>query len=162
MAQKNGRRVLRLLVVLAGAVGAQTAPPPLARDILAAHNLVRAKVKVPPLVWSDQVAAVAQEWADGLITRRQFSHRPNSNYGENLFEIRGGTASAPQVVNDWASESRNYDYKSNKCSGVCGHYTQVVWGETKEVGCGVARSGDREVWVCDYNPPGNWEGKRPW
>jgi pathogenesis-related protein 1 len=162
MPQNTGRRTLRLLLAIAGAAGAQTPPSALARDLLAAHNSVRARVKVPPLVWSDQVAAVAQEWADGLVKRHQFSHRPNSKYGENLFEIRGGAASAAQVVDDWASESRDYDYNSNRCSSVCGHYTQVVWSDTKEVGCGMARSGDREVWVCDYNPPGNWDGKKPW
>ena len=72
-------------------------------------------------------------------------HRPKSPYGENLFEIDGGTASPAQVVRSWASESRDYDHSSNRCSGVCGHYTQVVWGDTKEVGCAVARGGGREV-----------------
>jgi pathogenesis-related protein 1 len=130
--------------------------------MVAAHNAVRAQVNVPPLAWSDQLAMVAQDWADTLLARKQFAHRPNSMYGENLFEIGGATASLQQVVNDWAAESRNYDYSSNKCRGVCGHYTQIVWRDTKETGCAVARSAEREVWVCDYNPPGNWEGKRPW
>jgi pathogenesis-related protein 1 len=66
------------------------------------------------------------------------------------------------VVNAWAAESRNYDYRSNCCRGVCGHYTQIVWAGTQEVGCAVARGGRREVWVCNYDPPGNWAGKRPY
>jgi PadR family transcriptional regulator len=48
------------------------------------------------------------------------------------------------------------------CRGVCGHYTQIVWSNTREVGCGVARDSNREVWVCNYNPPGNWIGERPY
>jgi len=105
---------------------------------------------------------VAQNWADTLLARKEFVHRPNSSYGENLFDVNGAGATPGQVVESWATEARNYDYSSNKCSGVCGHYTQIVWGDTKEVGCAVARGGGREVWVCEYDPPGNWVGKRPY
>jgi len=56
----------------------------------------------------------------------------------------------------------NYNYKTNRCKGMCGHYTQIVWRDTKELGCGVARGGDREIWVCDYSPPGNYQGRLPY
>jgi pathogenesis-related protein 1 len=161
-----------LLIALAGSGGAQSrrsgegrqavAPSSLARVMLAVHNAVRARVGVAPLSWSDRLAARSQDWADTLLARRQFAHRPNSTYGENLFEITGANASAARVVSAWAEESLNYDYHSNRCRVVCGHYTQIVWGATKEVGCAVARGGGREVWVCDYDPPGNWRGRRPY
>ena len=157
------RQTSWLLIVLAGTSAAQSvASSSLARDMLAAHNAVRARVGTAPLVWSDRLAARSQEWARTLLARKRFAHRPNSAYGENLFEIRGAAASPKEVVNAWAAESRNYNYKSNKCRGVCGHYTQIVWGDTKEVGCAVARGGGREVWVCDYYPPGNRAGQRPY
>jgi pathogenesis-related protein 1 len=166
------RHAFWLLIVLTGTGGAQwrrvgegrpaIAPSSPARDMLAIHNAVRARVGIAPLAWSDRLAARSQDWADTLVARMQFGHRPNSPYGENLFEITGATASSAQVVNAWASESRNYDYSSNRCRGVCGHYTQIVWGDTKELGCAVARGGGREVWVCDYDPPGNWASKRPY
>jgi pathogenesis-related protein 1 len=130
--------------------------------MLAAHNAVRAQVGVAPLSWSDRLAASSQNWADTLLERRQFFHRPNSTFGQNLFEIRGAAASPARVVEAWAAESRNYNHSSNTCRGVCGHYTQIVWSDTKEVGCAVARSASREVWVCEYDPPGNWIGKRPY
>src|ERR1035437_5741567 len=97
-----------------------------------------------------------------LSARKQFSHRPNSPYGENLFEIRGGVASPQEVVEAWASEARDYDYRSNRCHGQCGHYTQIVWRNTKSAGCAVARGGRREIWVCSYDPPGNYVGQRPY
>jgi len=166
------RHTFWLLIVLVGTGGAQwrnfgegrpaIAPPTLKRDMLAAHNAVRAPVGITPLAWSDRLAARSQDWANTLLARRQFAHRPKSPYGENLFEITGAAASPAQVVTAWAGESRNYDYNSNTCRGVCGHYTQIVWGVTKEVGCAVARGGRREVWVCNYDPPGNWVGKRPY
>jgi pathogenesis-related protein 1 len=134
----------------------------LEREMVAAHNAVRSRVGVPPLQWSERLAASSQEWADTLLARHRFEHRPNARYGQNLFEITGGGSSSQQVVNAWASESRNYDYNSNQCRGVCGHYTQIIWAGTQEVGCAVARSEGREVWVCEYDPPGNWIGKRPY
>lgn len=148
-----------VFVVVATTCAAQS---PIATEMLAAHNTVRARLKIPPLTWSDKLAAQAQRWADSLLARKQFAHRPKSPYGENLFEIEGALASPAQVVGDWASECRNYDYASNKCRKVCGHYTQIVWATTKEVGCGVARDSLREVWVCNYDPPGNWIGQRPY
>lgn len=159
------RHTLWLLIVLAGSGSAQWhhfGEGSLAREMLTAHNGVRARVGTAPLAWSERLAARAGDWADTLIARGQFSHRPNSSYGENLFEIRGARATSSQVVEAWAEEARDYDYRSNRCREVCGHYTQVVWGDTQEVGCAVARGGAREVWVCDYDPPGNWARKRPY
>ena len=68
-------------------------------------------------------------------------HRPKSKFGENLYEIEGAKATPKQVVDRWASESSNFDYKTNRCHGACGHYTQIIWRDTKEVGCAVARGG---------------------
>jgi pathogenesis-related protein 1 len=151
---------LTCLIVLAAIAWPLRAAPP--GEMLPAHNAVRSRLRLPPLVWSDKLAAVAQQWAETLLARNEFIHRRESAYGENLFEVDGAHASPTQVVSDWASESRNYNYASNRCNGVCGHYTQIVWRDTTEVGCGLARSARREVWVCEYNPPGNWVGRRPY
>jgi len=166
------RQTLGLAVAIAGMALAQwrhfdaasppSAQPSLAHDMVNEHNAVRAKLGLPPLAWSDRLAARARQWANTLLTNGQFAHSPNSAYGENLFEITGASASAAQVVASWAGESKNYDYKSNTCRGVCGHYTQIIWRGTREVGCAVARGNGREVWVCEYNPPGNWVGERPY
>ncbi len=146
-------------------VTGSTGPDPdaaLAHEMLAAHNEIRARLAVPPLRWSDRMAARAQDWASRLLREREFYHRPNPTFGENLFEITGSRATPDQVVGVWASEARDYSYRSNTCQSVCGHYTQVVWNATREVGCAVARDPGREVWVCNYDPPGNWVGERPY
>jgi uncharacterized protein YkwD len=145
-------------VILAAMAADETA----ARQMVAAQNALRAKAGVPALAWSEDLARSAQEWADTLIAERRFQHRPKSKYGENMYESRGGQTPPAKVVDRWAAEAANYDYKSNKCKGVCGHYTQIVWRDTKQVGCAVAREGDREVWVCEYAPPGNYVGMRPY
>jgi len=166
------RHTFWLAMALAVSAGAQwrhfgdgrpaVAQSNLEREMLAAHAAVRARVGLPPLAWSERVAAHAQVWADALLARHQFAHTPKSPFGQNLYEIRGASASSAEVVKAWAAEAREYDYNSNQCRGVCGHYTQIVWAGTQAVGCGVARGGGREVWVCDYDPPGNWVGRRPY
>jgi pathogenesis-related protein 1 len=160
------RHTFWLVIFLAGTGDAQwhTISPrsALARNMVDSHNAVRAAIRLPQLVWSDKLAQRAQDWADTLLARRQFAHRPKSPYGENLFEITGGSAIPAQVVKAWAGEAKDYDYKSNRCHDVCGHYTQIVWRNTKEVGRAVARGGGREVWVCNYDPPGNYVGERPY
>jgi len=134
----------------------------LPEEMLAAHNQIRSRVDAPPLTWSASLAAHAYDWALFLLRHGQFRHRPNPIFGENLYEITGGHALPFEVVGEWASEVRHYDYRTNACRGVCGHYTQIVWRGTRQVGCAVASNRDQEVWVCNYDPPGNWVGERPY
>jgi pathogenesis-related protein 1 len=135
-----------------------------AREMLTAHNVVRARVGVPALIWSSQLESLAQKWADALIASGKFEHSLHSDYGENLFQIRGARTSATNVVEAWSSEVRNYDHASNHCrtGAACGHYTQIVWRGTKQVGCASSSAAKRQVWVCMYNPPGNWKGQSPY
>jgi uncharacterized protein YkwD len=134
----------------------------IAQEIVDAHNRWRSRVGVAPLQWSPQLANYAQEWANHLASTGQFDHRTSGQYGENLFWGSGRRFSATEVVNDWGNEVKDYDYANNSCRGICGHYTQIVWKQTTEVGCGVARSGNEEVWVCNYNPRGNRRGQSPY
>ena len=64
----------------------------------------------------------------------------------------------------WVDERRAFNAGYNACASgaVCGHYTQVVWKNTKLVGCGIASCGNSEIWVCNYSPPGNYVGERPY
>ena len=56
--------------------------------ILAVHNRERAAVGVPPLVWSDKLAADAKTWAEHLAATGKFEHSTCCGafraYGENL------------------------------------------------------------------------------
>jgi len=148
--------------------------------ITAAHNGYRLEEHDVPLVWSDEVAQYAQEWAEYLRDNHdcQLQHRSwldmaERAYGENLYgsSVWGmALNTTPQAVVDaWWGEITDYDYASNTCAPdkVCGHYTQVMWEGSTEVGCGVAvcnagENAQSDVWVCNYNPPGNYIGQKPW
>lgn len=149
---------------------------------LQAHNIVRRSHKLAPLAWSDSLAAYAQQWANHLASTSncQMRHRPTSGrfkqeYGENLWwaspriwsdgitEVQKITIG--RVVKDWADEKPFYNYRNNSCKSgeQCGHYTQLVWRETTEVGCAYQQCSDKsQLWVCNYNPPGNYIGERPY
>ncbi|MEJ6486808.1 CAP domain-containing protein [Nostoc punctiforme UO1] len=130
--------------------------------ILAAHNKYRAEVGVPPLRWSDNLAASAQQWANHLAQTGIFQH---SQSGENLAQGSAGAFSVTQLVDMWGNE-KNHFHKGNfpdiSNTGEwkdVGHYTQVVWKNTTEVGCSLARGNSNDVLVCHYNPVGNVMGQ---
>ena len=137
----------------------------------AAHNAARAAVAganppIPPLTWSADVAATAQAWADKCM----FDHS-GGKYGENIYASGGSTPTPADVVNSWVGEAKDYNYANNSCSGTCGHYTQVVWRASTKLGCGMKNCTTNSpfsgfpnwtLWVCNYDPPGNFNGQKPY
>jgi len=148
-------------------------------EMVNVHNKWRSHVGVANLVWSDPVATVAQSWANQLKQEgcgmRHSASNQRQGYGENLYwasAVRWSNGrrdvqkvSATKVVDSWGSEKPDYHYRSNKCNAgaVCGHYTQMVWRNTTKVGCGRAVCEDKtQVWVCHYDPAGNYVGVQPY
>jgi uncharacterized protein YkwD len=149
---------MRLLPLLLFASLTASAPDWRA-EFLSAHNALRAKVGAPPLRWSNSLEAHARQWAATLLRQNRLDHRPQPIYGENLLDIENAPAAPRLVVESWASEARDYDLRRAVCRTRCGHYTQMIWSDTRELGCAAARGPSREVWVCNYNPPGNIAGE---
>jgi pathogenesis-related protein 1 len=150
-----------------------------ADEMVDAHNRWRKTVGAPAIAYSTELAASAQEWANHLQHSNQckMQHsKPNGQYGENLYwasaiEWSNGKRELQQVspkmvVDSWGSEVSDYNYMSNNCikGKMCGHYTQVIWKSTTTVGCAIAVCEDsrEQVWVCQYQPPGNWVGQKPY
>lgn len=134
-----------------------------AQKVLGHHNTVRKDVGTPPLKWSKVLAAFAQEWADHLASTQTFNHRPNNNYGENIF-MGSGSYTPLNASESWYSEIKDYKYgKFRSGSPVVGHYTQMVWKNTAEVGVGVAIASNGDIYiVANYSPAGNYLGELPY
>lgn len=130
------------------------------------HNYWRGKLGLPPLKWSNQLAAEAQKWADNLASRGCVMQHSNTRYGENIYWSMGKKRSPQEVVDSWASEQKDFDTVTlnwEKNFHQVGHYTQIVWEKTKLVGCAVAYcQNGSEVWVCNYDPAGNVMGNKPY
>jgi len=141
--------------------------------ITKAHNDARATVNVGPMTWDPALAQIAADWAakctdsdhDGLLDHNADRSKGYPTYvGENIYASTG-TANGPDAVTDWVSESKDYDYASNSCSGICGHYTQVVWKASVKLGCALHRCPGLKyssTIVCDYAPGGNISGQKPY
>ena len=132
-----------------------------AEIIVNTHNEYRKAVNVDDIEWSEDLAQSAQEWADQLSINCDFQHS-SSGFGENIWAGTTGFFSPEDMVNSWGEEIDFYDTDSNECvGGECLHYTQIVWGNTTEVGCGMVTCDGVDIWVCQYNPAGNIIGQRP-
>lgn len=157
--------------------GAATLDESQQEELVAAHNRWRREVGVPALRWADDLAQVAQAWAVHLRDARhcRLEHSNGTKLGENLFwasalrwsdsRVELQRIAPGKVVDSWGGEKRFYDSKSHRCQAgkVCGHYTQLVWRDSTEVGCAMAVCADSsQLWVCNYRPPGNYVGKRPY
>ncbi len=132
--------------------------------ILDRHNHWRAEVGVAPLQWSDELADVAYQWAKYLKKDGCGFYHSDYGFGENLWKGTTGYYTVGDAIDSWASEKVDYNYKRNKCrsGAVCGHYTQLVWANSTEVGCAQIECDGFTIWVCEYNPPGNWVGEKPY
>jgi len=134
--------------------------PTVAQRFVDAHNGYRAKHCAPPLTWSKQLADVAQKWANTLRDKGcVFGHSPGAKYGENLAAGTVGALDPESTVAMWYDEIKLYKFPNGGFSMQTGHFTQVVWRSTKQVGCGHVTCNNNDIYVCNYDPPGNWEGK---
>ena len=133
-------------------------------SMMKSHNKWRAEVGVGPLEWSDELSRSALDWAKKLRDDNCGFYHSDVNYGENIWKGTSGFFSVEDVVNAWGSEKADYNYKTNKCKPgkACGHYTQIVWKNTTKVGCAKIECNGTTTWVCQYDPPGNWIGQKPY
>ncbi|MGW3029096.1 CAP domain-containing protein, partial [Streptomyces sp. NPDC001221] len=138
---------------------------------------------------SKQLAADAQAWAalgTGKHSDPNKGQRP-AGQGESLYEA-WGTPMPPRasIARDaaawWANEKQYYNADPNKKIDPAhavndpnpakrtnfyrwGHYTQMVWSSTKEIGCGIKQGAPKpNGWfvVCRYRSAGNIVGQTPY
>jgi pathogenesis-related protein 1 len=165
-----------LLLLTLATSAAHALTPVEQAEMVDAHNRWRRELGVPEVRWSANLAASAQHWADSLRQDQQcrMAHSGTRGLGENLYwasplissdgKKQPQPVSAGKVADAWASEKRHYDYAGNRCAAghMCGHYTQMVWLRTTDIGCAKAACANHaQVWVCHYAPPGNWRGQKP-
>lgn len=134
--------------------------------ILKQHNDERAIVGVPPLVWNCALANYAQKWANQGIFEHSSSEQlagiiPGIEAGENL--AADTESNAIPGVSGWLEEKQFWNNQTGTCreGEVCGHYTQMVWRTTTQIGCGINRNAPgeyRQLFVCNYSPAGNAPG----
>ncbi|XP_076923314.1 basic form of pathogenesis-related protein 1-like [Bidens hawaiensis] len=136
------------------------------QHFLIPHNQARARVGVQPLTWNKTLEAYARQYAVQHLHNCVLKHS-GGPYGENLAAGYGDQFTANAAVNLWVDEKQHYDIASNSCvGGACLHYTQVVWRNSVHLGCARVTCYDEIgtgwVAICNYHPPGNYVGERPY
>lgn len=146
-------------------LGATKMLPKDVQAIIVHHNKVRAAVGVGPLKWSPTLAAYSQKWADQLAGGScKMEHRSDSQYGENIYTGTAGHFTAVDAAKAWEGEKKLYSGGPLKQSSwkPAGHYTQMVWRDTRMLGCGEAVCNKMLIVVCNYDPAGNYIGRKPY
>ncbi|XP_015712309.1 glioma pathogenesis-related protein 1-like [Coturnix japonica] len=149
-------------------------------DCVRVHNEFRSKVNPPAsnmlrMSWDPALAKSAKVWAKKCMFEHniylkipQKVHPTFTPIGENIWTGTATVFSVRLALTDWFNEVSNYDFNTRRCTGKCGHYTQVVWATSYKVGCAVHfchriynLQGFNNVahFVCDYGPAGNYPTK---
>jgi hypothetical protein len=138
--------------------------------MLAGHNDARAALGLPPLRWNAALAADAGRYAEVLARTDRFEHSPQPRgdppQGENLWTGTSRAYSYAEMIGHWVAERRFYrplpvpESSASGRFGDVGHYSQIVWRGTQEVGCAEARGRRDDFLVCRYLPAGNIVGDR--
>ncbi|NXW50168.1 PI16 inhibitor, partial [Nyctiprogne leucopyga] len=141
--------------------------------ILDGHNKYRSQVSPPAMdmlkmSWDTELEAFAQAYAEKCIWDH---NKERGRRGENLFAM-APILDLEFAVEDWNGEEKYYNLSTSTCvpGQMCGHYTQVVWASTHQIGCGAKfcekidgiETEDMYLLVCNYYPPGNMKGRKPY
>ncbi|VDM17115.1 unnamed protein product [Hydatigera taeniaeformis] len=149
------------------------------KDLLDFHNNKRATVNpsatnMLEMVYSAELEKLAIDW----VAKCKFEHPNSSQYpqyngiGQNLALTGGVGRNLVSQATQWWNEVSGYTYGSNACTvgTVCGHYIQMVWATSEELGCAVKQCDSlMPNWpspvfllTCQYKPAGNYIGIRPY
>ncbi|NXD29191.1 PI16 inhibitor, partial [Spelaeornis formosus] len=141
--------------------------------ILDEHNKYRSQVSPPAMAmmrmtWDKELEDLAQSYAEKCIWDH---NKERGRRGENLFAM-APILELEFAVEDWNGEEKFYNLTTSTCvpGQMCGHYTQVVWSNTHQIGCGAhfcekidgLETENMHLLVCNYYPPGNMKGKKPY
>ena len=134
------------------------------KSALDAHNNYRAKHHVGKLVLNQELCDIAQKYAEELARTGNFAHSGNSfhddNMGENLFACYGMKITGKMMTDDWYNEVNQYNFNNPGYISGTGHFTQIVWKGSKQVGFGYAQARDRYYYgVANDYPVGNFIGE---
>merc|ERR1712000_804498 len=129
-------------------------------SILNSHNLFRSYVDYPAMAWSDTLASFAQNSANTCVMQ----HTADNSYGENIYMTTAPSTTGWDAAYAWYAEVDSYNQmfagqSTGDFSEETGHYTQLIWKSSIELGCAVSQCSSGTYVFCEYSPPGNVGGE---
>ncbi|XP_041673666.1 Golgi-associated plant pathogenesis-related protein 1-like [Drosophila eugracilis] len=127
-------------------------------DHLKEHNRLRSRHGCPPLQLDDKLSDDCEAYAKVLATSQKLEHSDAAGkYGENLCMRSEEPLQCDQM---WYDEIEFYDFKNPGFSMETGHFTALVWKNSKTMGYGEAKDSQGRYWVVvRYYPAGNVNGQ---
>uniref|UniRef100_A0A452I942 ShKT domain-containing protein n=1 Tax=Gopherus agassizii TaxID=38772 RepID=A0A452I942_9SAUR len=136
------------------------------KEIVDKHNALRRQV-IPTasnmlrMEWSPAAAKNAKSWANNCtLSHSPPNKRRTMNCGENLY-MSTAPNSWSNAIQTWYNEVGHFMYGNGSTipNAMIGHYTQVVWYRSYQIGCALAFCGAQKYYkyyyVCHYCPAGN-------
>ncbi|ODV69282.1 PR-1-like protein, partial [Hyphopichia burtonii NRRL Y-1933] len=132
------------------------------QEILDEHNTKRALSGAQALVWNNTLAQYAADYAKSSFScdNVQLIHS-DGPYGENL---AAGYSGGKDPVDAWYDEIKYYDFSNPGFSEKTGHYTQLVWQSSSQMGCAKVDCNNswKQYTICEYSDTrGNIVGTDP-
>ena len=132
-------------------------------EILKKHNEIRKAHGSPELTLNIVLNNMAQNYAKQILDSQGRKAFPINIYndsavGENV--IISSKKEPNEIFEKWYNEKNLYDFSLNKFQKGTGHFTQIVWKTTKEVGFGLEADDKNNICcVALYYPGGNVIGE---
>lgn len=132
-------------------------------EALETHNKYRKMHHAPPLKLNKEICSISENYAKTLANKLKCLQHSENVYkgdelGENLYCCYGMEATGQEVSKHWYDEIKKYNFNGDWQSG-CGHFTQMIWKDTKEVGFGKYKDKKGKIYiVANYYPAGNFLG----
>lgn len=128
------------------------------QQLLQRHNVLRSLHGVANMTWNSELQEFAANYAANNFScdNVQLIHS-GGPYGENL---AAGYVGGEDLVTAWYDEIDLYDYDNPGFSEETGHFTQLIWDDSVELGCAIVRCNNawRQYTICEYYPMGNIVG----
>ena len=133
-------------------------------EMLTRHNYYRAQHQVSDLTRVSAIESIAQNYSEYLVTINSLKHSSNkylgNSLGENLYWGYGSSGIGINSVDAWYEEVIDYDFSNPGYKSGIGHFTQLVWKDSQQLGCGVGCGSNNYCFVtCNYYPAGNYLGQ---
>ncbi|KAF9885085.1 hypothetical protein FE257_000725 [Aspergillus nanangensis] len=150
------------------------APTGYQADVLYNHNVHRSNHSANSLEWSSDLQASAQALAAACVYQHDTSIN-GGGYGQNIGYGVGSSDIGVMISNLMYNNEMGYFTDMYGSANpdmtnfdLWGHFSQIVWKGTTEVGCAtvvcpslgnVDSSSSVPFTVCNYSPPGNYDGE---
>ncbi|KAM7543066.1 hypothetical protein Aperf_G00000005156 [Anoplocephala perfoliata] len=145
-------------------------------SVLRTHNEKRSQVSptaanMLQMEYDTDLEDLASKWVQRCVWEHpdRTAYPEYAGVGQNIAYY--SLLNLEVMMNGWFNENQDYNYGTNQCSAVCGHYTQMVWANSNRLGCAYTlcdtltnapNPGPLYFFACQYKSPGNYVGEKPY